>query len=48
MTAKINKLSSNSIDIALDESRIMAISQREKERLHNRSVLDRLIDITLF
>ncbi|XP_025406720.1 uncharacterized protein LOC112680745, partial [Sipha flava] len=38
---------SNSIDIALDESRIIAISQREKERLHNRSVLVRLIDITL-
>jgi len=47
MTANKNFLSSKSIDIALDESRIMAISQREKERLHNRSVLVRLIDITL-
>lgn len=47
MIAKLNYLSSNSIDIALDESRIMVISQREKERLHNRSVLVRLIDITL-
>lgn len=43
---KTNYLSLNSIDIASDESSIMAINQREKERLQNLFVLHRLIDIT--
>lgn len=47
LIARTNFLSSNSIDIALDKARIMAISQREKERLQNRRILLRLSDITL-
>lgn len=47
MTARTNYLSSKSINMTLDKSRIIAISQREKERLQKRNVLIRLIDITL-
>jgi len=42
-----NYLNSKSIDVVLEESRIKTLEQREKQRLLNRSILHRLIDITI-
>lgn len=40
-------LNSKSIDIVLNECKTLLISQKEKQRLHNRSIMLRLIDVTL-
>lgn len=47
MTAYHNFSNSKPIDVTLDESRVVAISERETQRLHNRNIMYRLIDITL-
>lgn len=40
-------LNSKSIDLVLDESNAQRISQREENRLKNRDILSRLIDVVL-
>lgn len=47
MTAYHNFLNCIPIDVTLDESRALAISEREKQRLLNRNIKHRLIGITL-
>ncbi|XP_026821225.1 uncharacterized protein LOC113559674 [Rhopalosiphum maidis] len=47
MTAYHNFSNCKPIDVTLDESRLVSISEREKQRLHNRNIMHRLIDITL-
>lgn len=47
MKAYHNSLNCKPIDVTLDESRALAISEREKQRLLNRNIMHLLIDITL-
>jgi len=48
VTSLSNFLHSKPIDVLLDEERENTRSQREKQRLINRKVIQRLIDVTLF
>ncbi|KAL4089624.1 hypothetical protein QTP88_024635 [Uroleucon formosanum] len=48
VTSLSNFLHSKPIDVLLDEERENTRSQREKQRLINRKVFQRLIDVTLF
>jgi len=47
VTSLTNFLHSKSIDVLLDEERENTRNQREKQRLINREVIKRLIDVTL-
>ncbi|KAF0767777.1 zinc finger MYM-type protein 1-like, partial [Aphis craccivora] len=48
ITSLSNFLHSKPIDVLLDEERELTRSQREEQRLTNRKVIQRLIDVTLF
>ncbi|XP_025407639.1 zinc finger MYM-type protein 1-like [Sipha flava] len=46
-TSLANFINSKPIDIVLDDNREIALSQKEQQKLKNREVLKRLIDVTL-
>lgn len=48
LTSLSNFLHSKPIDLLLDEERENSRCQREKQRLINREIIQRLIDVTIF